>query len=200
MKRFVLFAAGLALFASDLAIAQHQAQQRPHARPSTKPAPPHARPVKPKPGNHHPGKPNRPGRPGNGHRPGVRPPTTKPTLPHVRPVRPGHGHRPGVRPPGNGHHRPIVRPPHRPGFRPPHFRPIHGPSFHYPRGYRYRRWSVGGFLPSIFLGSSYYYNNYAGLGLGAPQYGYRWIRYGPDLLLVNIRTRRVRDVIYGAFY
>jgi len=38
------------------------------------------------------------------------------------------------------------------------------------------------------------------MGLEPPPRGYRWVRYGPDLLLVNIRTRRVADVIYGAFY
>ncbi len=29
--------------------------------------------------------------------------------------------------------------------------------------------------------------------------GYRWVRYGPGLLLIRTRTRRVVDVIYGAF-
>ena len=38
------------------------------------------------------------------------------------------------------------------------------------------------------------------MGLEPPPPGYRWVRYGPDLLLVNVRTRRVADVIYGAFY
>jgi Ni/Co efflux regulator RcnB len=38
------------------------------------------------------------------------------------------------------------------------------------------------------------------MGLGAPPYGYRWIRYGPDMLLVEVRSRRVVDVVYGAFY
>lgn len=74
-----------------------------------------------------------------------------------------------------------------------------GPVFHYPSGYRYRRWTIGLLLPSIFLSSRYYYNDYARLGVGAPPYGYRWVRYGPDLLLVRTRTRRVVDVIYGAF-
>ncbi|MEP6785824.1 MAG: RcnB family protein [Sphingomonadales bacterium] len=59
---------------------------------------------------------------------------------------------------------------------------------------------VGVLLPTILLSNYYYYNNYAALGVGAPPAGYRWVRYGPDLLLVQIRTRRVVDVIYGAFY
>lgn len=96
---------------------------------------------------------------------------------------------------------PQARPPHRPGAgRPPHFRPVHGPAYRYPRGYRYRRWSVGLLLPGIFLSNSYYYDGYADLGVGPPPPGYRWVRYGPDLLLVQLGTRRVVDVIYGAFY
>jgi Ni/Co efflux regulator RcnB len=38
------------------------------------------------------------------------------------------------------------------------------------------------------------------MGLEGPPYGYRWVRYGPDLLLVNTRTGRIEDAIYGAFY
>ncbi len=84
--------------------------------------------------------------------------------------------------------------------RPPQFRPVRGPVFHYPHGWRYRRWSVGLLLPTLFLSHSYYYDNWAPLGVGAPPPGYRWVRYGPDLLLVQIGTRRIVDVIYGAFY
>jgi Ni/Co efflux regulator RcnB len=94
------------------------------------------------------------------------------------------------------------RPPqHRPGAgRPPHFRPVHRPPFRYPHGYRYRRWTIGLLLPHLFLSSPYFYDDYWALGIGAPPRGYRWVRYGPDLLLVNLRTGRIADVIYGAFY
>ena len=96
---------------------------------------------------------------------------------------------------------PRPQPPHRPGTgRPPNFRPIHGPAYRYPHGYRYRRWTIGLFLPSVFLSSYYYYDGWGPLGIGAPPPGYRWVRYGPDLLLVQLGTRRVVDVIYGAFY
>jgi Ni/Co efflux regulator RcnB len=54
-------------------------------------------------------------------------------------------------------------------------------------------------LPAVFLTSTYIYTNYYGLGLGAPPPGYAWVRYGPDLLLVQRGTGRVADVIYGAF-
>jgi Ni/Co efflux regulator RcnB len=52
----------------------------------------------------------------------------------------------------------------------------------------------------LFLSSAYYFDNYGNYGLYAPPFGYRWVRYGPDLLLVQIGTGRIADVIYGAFY
>ncbi|MBO9525889.1 MAG: RcnB family protein [Sphingobium yanoikuyae] len=151
--------------------------------PSTQPSRPGAsRPQPPRPGQPSPG----PGQPGG---PAVQPP--RPGGPSPQPPRPGG---PGVQPPRPGQ-------PHRPGAgRPPNFRPIPGPAFRYPHGYRYRRWTVGLFLPAVFFSSYYYYNDYWRLGLGAPPYGYRWVRYGPDLLLVEVRSRRVVDVVYGAFY
>ncbi len=83
--------------------------------------------------------------------------------------------------------------------RPSSFRPIHGPVYRYPRGYQYRRWSIGGLLPLIFLSSPYIYNNYYDLGVGPPPPGCYWVRYGPDLLLVRRHSHRIVDVIYGAF-
>ena len=58
----------------------------------------------------------------------------------------------------------------------------------------------GMLLPSLFLGSAYVIHNYWDLGVEAPPPGYYWVRYGPDLLLVQRGTRRIADVIYGAFY
>jgi Ni/Co efflux regulator RcnB len=72
--------------------------------------------------------------------------------------------------------------------------------FRYPPGYAYRRWTIGALLPSLFFGTSYYYNDWNMLGVDAPPPGRRWVRYGPDLLLVNTRTRRVEDVIHDAFF
>jgi hypothetical protein len=36
-------------------------------------------------------------------------------------------------------------------------------------------------------------------GLGAPP-DYQWVRYGPDLLLVDLTTGEVIDVVYDVFY
>lgn len=77
---------------------------------------------------------------------------------------------------------------------------IHGPTFHYPAGYHYRRWGAGQFLPRLFLTSAFFFTDYADYGFGPPPFGDAWVRYGPDLLLVNIATGQIVDVIYGAFY
>ncbi len=78
-------------------------------------------------------------------------------------------------------------------------RPVYAPAYRYPTGYGYREWSIGLILPSLFLGSGYYFQSYYDLGLSRPPHGFRWVRYGPDLLLVNTRTGRIRDVRYGVF-
>ena len=55
-------------------------------------------------------------------------------------------------------------------------------------------------LPPVFLVPGYFYADWAALGLPPPQPGYQWVRYGPDLLLVDVSTGQVVDVVYGAFY
>jgi Ni/Co efflux regulator RcnB len=75
-----------------------------------------------------------------------------------------------------------------------------GPPFSYPRGFRYRRWRTGNRLPHEFMSPRFRFNNWQRLGVGPPGAGRRWIRYGPDLLLVNIHTRRIEDVIFNVFF
>ena len=145
---------------------------------------------------------NRPdNRPGGDNRPGR--PDRPVTLPAPMPDRPGRPGNPGMRPPQP--RPPAMRPPPRPNrpqftWRGRYYNPIYGPAFRYPPGFAYRRWSIGLTLPGLFLTTSYYYDDWRGLGIEPPPRGRRWVRYGPDLLLVNLRTRRVEDVIYGVFY
>jgi Ni/Co efflux regulator RcnB len=80
------------------------------------------------------------------------------------------------------------------------FNPVHGTPFAYPHGWAYRRWGVGAVLPPLFLVPAYYYTGWAALGLAEPQPGFQWVRYGPDLLLVNVSTGQVVETVYGAFY
>ena len=129
-----------------------------------------------------------------------------------------HGH--GEAQQGPGHRQPPSRPGGRPSSRPetrPQTRPApsHGgrfvyrgrqherirePAFRYPHGYAYRRWRLGERLPPLFLAAPFYFDSWANYGFGPPPPGYRWVRYGPDLLLVSLRTGRISRVIYGVFY
>jgi len=59
---------------------------------------------------------------------------------------------------------------------------------------------VGAILPPLFLAPAYYYADWATLGLDPPPPGFQWVRYGPDLLLVNVTTGAVADTVYGVFY
>jgi Nickel/cobalt transporter regulator len=113
------------------------------------------------------------------------------------------GHKP---PPRAG----VGGPPPRAGIVHPHVggpvifrgRPInrvHLAPFVYPHGWAYRRWAVGAILPPLFLVPAYYYTGWATLGLDPPQPGFQWVRYGPDLLLVNVTTGSVVDTVYGVF-
>jgi Nickel/cobalt transporter regulator len=78
------------------------------------------------------------------------------------------------------------------------FNRVHLAPFIYPNGWAYRRWAVGAVLPPLFLAPAYYYTDWATLGLEAPQPGFQWVRYGPDLLLVNVTTGAVVDVVPDA--
>jgi Ni/Co efflux regulator RcnB len=172
----------------------------------------------PKPGDKpSPGAPAKPGKPGGGHhRPGkpgggggaVKPPPGKPNKPPKPSPGPGPG-KPG-RPPGRPHH-PGYRPPppgwsyHRPTgsqfyWRGKWYGRYRAPAYAYPTGYSYRRWYPGDHIPALFLAAQFFFDNYAQIGLEVPPPGYRWVRYGPDALLVNQRTGAVEDVVYGAFY
>jgi hypothetical protein len=39
-----------------------------------------------------------------------------------------------------------------------------------------------------------------GQGGGIPPYGYEWVCYGDDALLVNVYTGEILQVVYGLFY
>jgi Ni/Co efflux regulator RcnB len=79
------------------------------------------------------------------------------------------------------------------------FNVIRRPAFVYPRGFEYRRWGVGQLFPGVLLAAPFFFLEYEALGLRPPPPGYRWVRYGPDMLLVDMRSRRVVDVAYDVF-
>jgi Ni/Co efflux regulator RcnB len=66
--------------------------------------------------------------------------------------------------------------------------------------WNYRPVTVGFRLQPAFYGSRYYISDYGMYHLRAPGRWQRWIRYGDDLLLVNVRTGRVLDVIHYRYW
>ena len=79
------------------------------------------------------------------------------------------------------------------------FARVHAAPFVYPSGYGYQRLAVGAILPPLLLAPEYFYPDWEALGLDPPPPYYQWVRYGPDLLLVNVTTSEVTDTIYDAF-
>ena len=76
---------------------------------------------------------------------------------------------------------------------------VHAGRYAWPPGHAYGRRAIGYIMPRPFLTSAYYYSGWRALGLAAPLAGHQWVRYGEDLLLVQVATGRVVDVRYGVF-
>ena len=153
--------------------------------PAARPAQTPSRPAATRPGNDRPNI-NRPGndrrpdyRPGNNNRPGFN--------------RPDHNARPGVRP----HARPDYSKYRRAVTAPRRFRIG---TYHAPRGYSYRRWNYGQYLPSVYWGRSFWLSNFMVYGLFAPPPDAVWVRYGPDALLIDRYTGEIISVQYNVFY
>jgi len=78
-------------------------------------------------------------------------------------------------------------------------RHYHWQSYNQPRGYYYRRWVFGQIFPRMFWAQDYWLSDYWMFDLPVPPYGYVWVRYGDDALLINKRTGVVLQVVYGLF-
>jgi Ni/Co efflux regulator RcnB len=63
----------------------------------------------------------------------------------------------------------------------------------------YHRFYPGRIFPRTLWVRDYYIYNYASFGLPPPAPDTQWIRYGPDLLLLDLDTGFIRQVVYGAF-
>ncbi|MGI9375248.1 MAG: RcnB family protein [Tsuneonella suprasediminis] len=67
-------------------------------------------------------------------------------------------------------------------------------------GYRYSRVGIGFYLNNLFFSSRYWIND-PGYYRLPPAYGpYRWVRYYDDVLLVDIYSGEVVDVIHNFFW
>jgi hypothetical protein len=194
MLRLLAIAAMFALALPTLAAAEDEHHPPPGApHPAVAPHPP-GPPRPPRPPGPPPGGPPRPG------------PAFVPRGPVAGPIHPGPAFvpRPGGPPPGAPGFagRPGGPPPGGPRFsyHGHDFERVHLSPFIYPPGYGYRRWEIGAALPPLFFAREYYYPEWAALGLEPPPPGCAWVRYGPDLLLVQLDTGQVIDVAYGVFY
>lgn len=67
------------------------------------------------------------------------------------------------------------------------------------RGWNYRPINTGYRLQPAFYGQRYFIANPVQYRLPAAQRNQRWIRYGDDLVLVNVRNGRVIQVVRGRY-
>ncbi|QQP95484.1 RcnB family protein [Lysobacter enzymogenes] len=68
-----------------------------------------------------------------------------------------------------------------------------------PPGFVYRRWSYGEFLPRAYWGPEFVLADFWLFGLDIPPVGYEWVRYGPDALLIDLRSGEVVQTVYDNF-
>jgi Ni/Co efflux regulator RcnB len=83
-------------------------------------------------------------------------------------------------------------------FRAPHR--FHGRAWIAPRGFHYRRFSVGERIPGVLLAADFFLDDYAAYGLEYPGSEYVWVRDGDDAVLVDRYTGDVIEVEYDVFY
>ncbi|PEQ12916.1 hypothetical protein B2G71_08750 [Novosphingobium sp. PC22D] len=73
------------------------------------------------------------------------------------------------------------------------------PAYVGPRGYVYRPVAVGYRFAPAYYADRYWVRNYAAYRLPPPRPGYRWVRYGNDVVMVAVKTGRV-SVVYRGFF
>ncbi len=73
-------------------------------------------------------------------------------------------------------------------------------QYNRPRGWYYRQWTFGMVLPLIFWSRDYWITDYWQFGLMDPPYGFVWVRYGSDAILVNVSNGYILRVVYGLYY
>jgi Ni/Co efflux regulator RcnB len=104
-------------------------------------------------------------------------------------------------------HQPAQWQQHQQGFNPRAYE-INGDSknrYHWqhyvqPRGWHYQRYAYGQTLPPAYWGREYWLNGYSQFGLINPPYGYVWVRYGNDAMLLSVISGLILSVQYGVFY
>jgi len=69
-----------------------------------------------------------------------------------------------------------------------------------PWGYAPRLWVYGDRLPYAYYGARYLVDDYYDYDLYAPPYGAEWVRVGNDVLLVDMQSGEVLDVVANLFW
>lgn len=78
---------------------------------------------------------------------------------------------------------------------------FHSGGYYAPyRGYNYNRLSIGLILDSLFYSNRYWLNDPWQYRLPPAPYGTQWVRYYDDVVLVDVYTGEVLDVIYDFFW
>lgn len=75
-----------------------------------------------------------------------------------------------------------------------------GPAYAFPRGYGYRPFAVGYRVPPAFVGRPYWVDNPRFYRLPPAYRGTRWVRYGPDALLIQIGNGIVLQAVRGVWF
>ena len=88
------------------------------------------------------------------------------------------------------------------GYRNQYRNHYRAPSYYSPYGYSYgyRRFSIGIYLESLFYSDRYWINDPWQYRLPDAYGPYRWVRYYNDVLLVDLRSGEVVDVINDFFW
>ena len=85
-------------------------------------------------------------------------------------------------------------------YRKAHRNVYHRTAYVAPHGMRYQTVREGAQLNRAFYGKPYWVSNYSTYRLPRPGLNRTYVRYGNDVLLVNVRTGRVMQVYSGFFW
>jgi len=70
----------------------------------------------------------------------------------------------------------------------------------YPRGFAYQPWGVGYRLPQAYFGRPYWVSNPYAYRLPQAYRGSRWVRVGPDALMIRIGDGFVLEAVRGLWW
>ncbi len=78
--------------------------------------------------------------------------------------------------------------------------PRYRSGYYYPRGYGYNAWGVGYAVPRPYWGQRYWVNDWRRYQLARPWGGTRWVRVGPDALLIDVGNGVVIQAVRGLWW